>query len=66
MVARAAQTFSVKLDANARGRIEQLAETVTAWEEYQEKGMHATAAEVEAWLASWGTDKELPTPACHT
>lgn len=96
MVASVAKTFSVKLDADTRERIEHLAEarhrsahwvmreaihqyvereekreafraeTVKAWEEYQQTGMHATAAEVEAWLASWGTDKELPPPACHT
>lgn len=36
-----------------------------AWREYQETGLHATAEEVEAWLASWGTDNELPAPECH-
>lgn len=95
MVTSAAKTFSVKLDADTRDRIEQLAEsrhrsahwvmreaihqyvereekreafraeTVKAWEEYQETGMHATAAEVDEWLASWGSDNELPSPPCH-
>lgn len=36
-----------------------------AWQEYQETGLHATAEEVDAWLASWGTDNELPEPVCH-
>jgi len=36
-----------------------------AWQEYRETGLHATAGEVETWLASWGTDDELPAPACH-
>lgn len=40
-------------------------ETVKAWEEYQETGLHATGAEVEAWLMSWGTENELPEPPCH-
>lgn len=36
-----------------------------AWQEYQETGLHATAEEVDAWLASWGTDNEQPAPVCH-
>jgi predicted transcriptional regulator len=40
-------------------------DTIKSWEEYQETGLHATAAEVDTWLASWGTENELPTPACH-
>ena len=36
-----------------------------AWEEFRETGLHATADEVETWLSSWGTDNELPAPACH-
>jgi predicted transcriptional regulator len=37
-------------------------DTLKAWEEYRETGEHATAEEVEAWLASWGTENELPSP----
>ena len=40
-------------------------DTLKAWDEYQATGMHATAEEVDAWLASWGTDDELPAPECH-
>ncbi|XVJ70869.1 MAG: ribbon-helix-helix protein, CopG family [Rhizobacter sp.] len=40
-------------------------ETLHAWEEYRTTGLHATAKEVDAWLASWGTDDELPAPTCH-
>lgn len=36
-----------------------------AWEEYQETGLHATAAEVDTWLTSWGTGDELPAPIGH-
>ncbi len=39
--------------------------TVKAWEECQETGLHATAEEVDAWLASWGSENELPAPVCH-
>ena len=40
-------------------------DTVKAWEQYQETGLHATAAEVHDWLDSWGSENEVPTPACH-
>lgn len=40
-------------------------DAIKAWDEYQETGLHATAGEVDAWLASWGTDNELPEPTCH-
>jgi len=40
-------------------------DTLKAWEEYQETGLHATAAEVESWLANWGAEHETPAPACH-
>jgi predicted transcriptional regulator len=92
----AAKTMSVKLDADTRTRVENLAQarqrtahwvmreaitqyvdreergetfrhdTLKAWEEYQETGLHASAAEVDDWLASWGTENELPAPVCHT
>jgi predicted transcriptional regulator len=39
--------------------------TIKAWDEYQETGLHATAAEVDVWLSSWGSVNELPTPLCH-
>lgn len=40
-------------------------ETILAWDEYQATGLHATAEEVNTWLASWGTDNELSVPVCH-
>ena len=40
-------------------------DTVRAWEDYKETGLHATADEVETWLNSWGTDNELPAPVCR-
>ncbi|TQE91692.1 MAG: ribbon-helix-helix protein, CopG family [Spiribacter salinus] len=40
-------------------------ETLKAWEEFQETGLHATAEEVDRWLASWETENELPAPKCH-
>ncbi|MBI5333248.1 MAG: CopG family ribbon-helix-helix protein [Burkholderiales bacterium] len=39
-------------------------DTLKAWEEYRTTGLHASAEEVEAWLASWGSDEEQPAPAC--
>lgn len=91
----AAKTVSVKLDADTRARVENLAGarhrsahwvmreaitqyvdreerreafrqgTIKAWEDFQETGLHATAEEVDAWLAGWGTENELPVPRCH-
>jgi predicted transcriptional regulator len=40
-------------------------DAIKAWEEYEATGLHATAAEVDTWLASWGTENELPAPVCH-
>lgn len=40
-------------------------DTLRAWDEYRTTGLHATAEEVDAWLASWGTDDERPAPECH-
>lgn len=40
-------------------------ETLAAWQEFQETGLHATAEEVDRWLESWGTDHELPAPECR-
>ena len=44
-----------------------------AWQEscdaalkhFDETGLHASPDEVMAWVDSWETDKELPTPLCH-
>lgn len=40
-------------------------DTLKAWEEYQESGLHATADEVEQWLVNWGKDDEASAPTCH-
>ncbi|HEX7876172.1 MAG TPA: CopG family ribbon-helix-helix protein [Sphingobium sp.] len=40
-------------------------DTIQAWDEFQATGLHMTADEVDKWLASWGTDDELPAPQCH-
>ncbi|MCJ2137594.1 CopG family ribbon-helix-helix protein [Methylobacterium sp. J-026] len=40
--------------------------TLKAWDDAQATGLQATAEEVETWLASWGTEGELPPPECHT
>jgi predicted transcriptional regulator len=40
-------------------------DAIKAWDDFQATGLHATAEEVHAWLASWGTDDELPAPTCH-
>lgn len=40
-------------------------DTLAAWEEFQATGQHATAEEVDQWLARWGTEEEPPVPKCH-
>lgn len=40
-------------------------DALKAWDEYQATGLHVTAEEADAWLASWGTENELPVPVCH-
>ncbi|SFM01272.1 CopG family ribbon-helix-helix protein [Methylobacterium pseudosasicola] len=40
-------------------------DTLKAWEDSQATGLHATAEEVETWLASWGSENELPPPEYH-
>lgn len=36
-----------------------------ALKHFDETGLHATHEEVMAWMDSWGTDKEMPTPVCR-
>ncbi len=38
---------------------------IDSYNQYKEKGLHATHDEVSAWMESWGTENELPTPLCH-
>lgn len=40
-------------------------DTLKAWEEFQQTGLHATAEEVDRWLAKWGAENEEPAPECH-
>ena len=40
-------------------------DTLQAWDEFQMTGAHATAEEVDEWLASWGADNELTAPVCR-
>lgn len=40
-------------------------DTLRAWEEFQDTGLHASAEDVDRWLASWGTDDERPAPKCR-
>ena len=40
-------------------------DTLASWEEYRATGLHASAEEVDEWLAGWGTESERPVPKCH-
>jgi predicted transcriptional regulator len=40
-------------------------DTLDAWNEFQATGLHATADDVDKWLASWGTEDELSAPECR-
>lgn len=40
-------------------------DAIKAWTEYQETGMHVDAADVTAWLETWGDENEQPAPKCH-
>jgi len=40
-------------------------DTIKAWDEYQETGLHVTGTEVIAWLETWGEDNEKASPVCH-
>ncbi len=40
-------------------------DTLKAWEEFQETGLHVTGDEVIAWLETWGDDNEKAAPECH-
>lgn len=38
---------------------------IDSYNQYKETGLHTTHDEVSAWMDSWGTENELPTPLCH-
>lgn len=40
-------------------------DAVAAWEEYQATGLHATAEEVDAWLAKLEAGEDAEPPECH-
>ena len=40
-------------------------EAMTAWQNFQQNGLHLTGDEVVNWLDLWGTDKEMEMPQCH-
>jgi len=40
-------------------------DTLAAWEEYTQTGLHVTMEEVAAWVETWGTDEERDAPVCH-
>ena len=39
-------------------------DTLDAWQEFQETGLHVSLEEADKWLASWGTETEGGAPAC--
>ena len=40
-------------------------DTLDAWQEFQETGLHVSLEEADQWLAGWGTETEGGVPACH-
>lgn len=40
-------------------------EAITAWQDFQQDGLHLTDDEVMAWLETWGTKQETEIPKCH-
>jgi predicted transcriptional regulator len=40
-------------------------DAMTAWNEYQATGLHATAEEADAWLAKLEAGKDAEAPECH-
>lgn len=37
-------------------------EALSAWNHFQETGLHVTSEGMNAWIESWGTKDELPPP----
>lgn len=40
-------------------------DALSAWADYQETGLHATAKDVDAWLAKLETGKKARAPKCR-
>ncbi|KPH77522.1 CopG family ribbon-helix-helix protein [Bosea vaviloviae] len=71
-VRRLASTRQLSAESLVREAIEQYVsreetrqQAVTAWDEYQATGLHATAEETDAWLAKLEDGEDAVPPACH-
>ena len=40
-------------------------DALTAWNDYQATGVHATAEEADAWLAQLEAGEDAAAPSCH-
>jgi predicted transcriptional regulator len=40
-------------------------DALTAWNDYQATGLHATAEEADAWLAKLEAGEDAEAPQCH-
>jgi predicted transcriptional regulator len=40
-------------------------DTLAAWAEYQETGLHVTEQEMDDWLAKLEAGEDAPPPTCH-
>ena len=61
LLREAVEQYVLREEAHEQLRQDALA----TWSRYQASGLHATAAEVGAWLAKLEAGEDAPPPECH-
>lgn len=61
----ASRAFEVERDLRSGERARFLQEAEDSWRAFQKTGRHLSGDKVQAWLGTWGTDKERVVPECH-